>query len=40
MSFCSFFAEEMAQEAALPWVWNAAQRALSRITLMLEAAEV
>lgn len=28
----------MAQEAAPLWVWNVAQRALSRITLMLEAA--
>lgn len=40
LSLCSFFAEEMAQEAALLWVWNAAQKALSRITLMLEAAEI
>lgn len=40
LSFCSSFAEEMAQEAAPLWVWNVAQRTLSRITLMLEAAEV
>lgn len=38
-SLCSFFAKETAQEAAPSWVWKVAQRAFSKITLMLEAAE-